>query len=249
MALRQRVHAEAQEQIDRVFLPIHRAGGKCGLQIGERHLHRIGAKPLIDFAENGTGGEADFQAAQILGLADFALAVGDFAEAILAPGHRHHVAAGERTEQVSSNFTIDDGVIGAVIGHQEGQRKDVHFADLRGDIDGGENRHINHTLAHRDQFARLIPADQLAARIDLHIDPPAGTLGDEFRPGEGAVRDRQRAIAHNRDLVFGAVLPLGTRNGGGGQAKRACAQQQVTARRALEWGGHGVLLPMVKSRL
>jgi hypothetical protein len=187
MLLRQRIHAEAQEQIDGVFLAIHGTGGQRRLQISERHLHRIGTQALVDFAENGTCREADLQATQILGLADFALAVGDFAEAILAPGNWCHVAAGQRAEQVAPDFPIDNRVISAVIGHQEGQRKNVHFADLRGDIDGGKHRHINHALAHRDQFARLIAADQLAARIDLHIDPPAGAFRDQFRPGKGAV--------------------------------------------------------------
>ena len=71
--LRQRVHPEGEEQVDRVLLPVHRAGGQGGLEVGEGHLHRVGAQGLVDVLEDVARREAHLQAAQVARRAERAL--------------------------------------------------------------------------------------------------------------------------------------------------------------------------------
>ena len=204
--LRQRLHLEREEQVDRVLLPVDRAGRQRGLQIGEAHLQRVGAERVEHVGEDRPGGVADLHALEILGLAHRALGIRQLAKTVLAPGERHHVAARQHLEQVLPHLAADQRVERLVVRHQERHRIERHLLDLRRQVDGRRDGEIDDALAHRDQLARLVAADQLRARIDLHVDAAVGALGDQLGPLERAFGERDRPVADHRQLVFGLEL-------------------------------------------
>ncbi len=152
----------------------------------------------------------------------------DLAETVLAPGHRHHVARGEHPEQILAHFAPDQRIEGRRTRHQERQREQVHLADLRRQVDGGGHRHVDDALAHRDQLARLVAADQLRARIDLHVDPALRALGDQFGPLERTFGQRDGPVADHGNLVF-ALQALGLRDPRRGQRGRSGGAREQKA--------------------
>jgi hypothetical protein len=157
---------------------------------------------------------AQLQALEVFGLADLALGVRHLAEAILAPGQRHHAGLLQRGEDRLADLALRERVQRLVIGHQERQREQVQFPDLRRPVDGRAHRHVDHALADRREFASLVAGHQRGARVQLDVDAAVGALFDQVGPDLAALAPREGWAEHQRHLVLGLV-GLGHRAGGG----------------------------------
>jgi len=135
-----------------------------------------------------------FKTLEVFGRADRPLRVGDLAEAVLAPGQRHHVALAEKIEHLLPDSALHQRVERPVVRHQEGQREQVQLPDLRRPIDGRADRHVDHALAQRSELLRLVPRHQGGTRIDLDVDAALRLVRGRGRPSawRPSPRDRPR---------------------------------------------------------
>jgi hypothetical protein len=128
-------------------------------------------------------------------------------EAVFAPGQRHHFLALQHLgEQVFAHFALRQGIHGLAVGDQERHREEVEFLDLRRPVDGRTDGEVDHALANRGEFARLVAADQRGAWIHLDVDAALGLFLDQFRPAFAGLAPGEGRAEHGRQPVFGLVV-------------------------------------------
>ena len=125
------MHFQHGEQKEWVFLAVHRAAGQRRLGIGPTHLRGVGPHGAEHVRVNGRAHHTDFHALQIGRRLDGALGVGEFTETVFTPSQGHHTRLVQGLENLLAHAALRQRVDGGVVGHQEGQREQVQFLDLR----------------------------------------------------------------------------------------------------------------------
>ncbi len=186
----------------RILLAIDGAGGESRLGIGPAHLCGVGAQRGEGVLEQRRADHPYLQARQIRRGSYRFDGVGEFAEAVLAPGQRDDAALFDRIECLLACLALGDGVEVGTVGHQERQREQVQLRHLRRPVDGRADRHVDQARAHGREFFRLIAGDQLGIGVNPQGDFPLGALLDQIGPFLRGLAPGEGVGEHGGDGIF-----------------------------------------------
>ena len=159
-------------RIHRIFLTIYNALLKRAEYFAHVHVCRVCAQLTIEIKEHRAGAQhTNFEFLQILRLTNFALAVGNLAEASLTKRHGNHAVFRKDIVQCLSAFRIFIIDVAVSLFRRVNQKRHVHYCQTV--IQEGQHRHAKHRhfdIAILYHFYRrlLIAGSQLIAGIYLH---------------------------------------------------------------------------------
>src|SRR5690606_15373100 len=134
------------------------------------------------------------------------LGIAKLAVAVFTPGQWQHTGFFNVLEQGFAYFAMNQGIDGRIVGHQEGQGKQVQLFYLGRPVDGRAYGHVDQALANRGEFAGLVALYQRCAGIDLDVDTPVGTLAHQLGPDLGALTPRKGSAYDDGQFVFGFIV-------------------------------------------